>query len=88
MRKTSVGRQSAKPAFRESDFAGMRPQEQAELIGSLNQLSQQLAATRQLLRDLELGTPDADPLAPTALAVPGGMAPEPPSSDDDSAVPK
>lgn len=66
----------------------MRPQEQAELSGSLNQLSQQLAATRQLLRDLELGSPDADPLVPTALAVPGGKAPQPHSSDDDSAVSK
>jgi hypothetical protein len=39
--------------FRESDFAGMQPEEQAQLSGSLNQLSEQLASTRKALRDIE-----------------------------------
>lgn len=64
MRKKSMGRPTAGPAFRESDFAGRPPQEQAELSGSLNQLSQQLAATRQLLQDIEVGSPTPDAPAP------------------------
>jgi hypothetical protein len=54
MGKISVGRFGAKPPpFRESDFAGRPPQEQAKLSGSLNQLSEQLAATRKLLQEIE-----------------------------------
>lgn len=59
-----MGRPIAGPAFRESDFAGRPPQEQAELSGSLNQLSQQLAATRQLLQDIEVSSPTPDAPAP------------------------
>lgn len=53
MGKKTSGRHGGKPAFRESDFAGRPPQEQAELSGSLNHLSQQLAATRELLQAIE-----------------------------------
>ena len=31
----------------------MQPEEQAQLSGSLNQLSEQLASTREALRDIE-----------------------------------
>ncbi len=53
MGKKSIGRQGSNPAFRESDFAGRPPQEQADLSGSLNQLSQQIAASRKLLQDVQ-----------------------------------
>lgn len=72
MGKKTAGRHPAKPAFRESDFAGLAPQDQANLSGSLNQLSQQLAATRQLLQDIE-------------GAAPADNAPQGPSSHDDAA---
>lgn len=53
MGKKSIGRHGAKPVFRESDFAGRPPQEQAELSGALNHLSQQFAATLELLQAIE-----------------------------------
>jgi hypothetical protein len=52
MGKKTVLRAISKPAFRESDFAGRPPEEQAILSGSLNQLSQQIAASRQLLQEM------------------------------------
>ena len=77
-KKTTV-RHAAKPAFRESDFAGHTAREQADLSGSLNQLDQQLAATRKLLRDIEASVPAIVPLAvkPTQA----------PSTDDDPTTP-
>lgn len=78
MGKKTVGRHPAKPAFRESDFAGMAPRDQAELSGSLNQLSQQLAVTRKLLQDIEGSVP--------SVALPAEKTPQASSSDDDAAV--
>jgi hypothetical protein len=71
MGKKTAGRHPAKPAFRESDFAGMTAQDQANLSGSLNQLSLQLAATRKLLQDIEgavphIDTPENEPQAPSS----------------------
>jgi hypothetical protein len=46
--------------FRESDFAGMPPVDQAQLSGSLNHLSEQLAASRKMLLQIEAAPlPDA-----------------------------
>jgi hypothetical protein len=74
MGKKSFGRHGDKPAFRESDFAGRPPQEQAELSGSLNNLSQQIAASQELLQ-----TMDVTPLAGLAAAV---TLPTPSTSSD------
>lgn len=85
MGKKSVGRHGAKPAFRESDFAGRPPQEQADLSGSLNQLSQQLAATRRVLQALAVPEPPSQ--AAECPRPPDGAARQGHSSDDDTAVP-
>lgn len=54
MGKKTFGRYGPKPPqFRESDFAGRPPPEQAKLSGSLNYLSEQLAASRKLLQEME-----------------------------------
>lgn len=77
MGKKSIGRHGgAKPAFRESDFAGRPAQEQAELSGSLNNLSQQIAATRQLLQDIQVTSVAAvgEPAAPSSSAGGGNTA--------------
>jgi hypothetical protein len=69
MGKKSAGRHGAHPPpFRESDFAGRPPQEQARLSGSLNQLSDQLAATRKLLQEIETpaARPEGESTPPTA----------------------
>jgi hypothetical protein len=95
MGKKTFGRHDAKPAFRESDFAGKPAREQAELSGSLNQLSQQIVSTRQLLQEIEARTA---PLAPiVAMRTPDIESPVPPPldngaregepSDGDTAVP-
>jgi hypothetical protein len=73
MGKKSFGRHGDKPAFRESDFAGRPPQEQAELSGSLNNLSQQMAASQELLQTMDV-TPLV-PVAGLAAAVPAPAAP-------------
>lgn len=62
-------RSDAPPRFRESDFAGMAPQAQAELSGSLNHLSAQIASTRQLLQALR------EPAAQGAGAAAGFVGP-------------
>lgn len=94
MGKKLVGRHGAKLEFRESDFAGRPPQEQAKLSGSLNQLSLQLAATRQLLRDIEDRSPGPDAAAsrtgggtPSGTSSPSAGQPQhiAKSSDDDTA---
>ena len=79
MGKKTIGRHVAKPAFRESDFAGHTAREQADLSGSLNQLNQQLVATRKLLQDIEASSPTIAPLAETP--------PQTPASDDDPPAP-
>lgn len=56
--------------FRESDFAGMQPQDKTQLSGSLNRLSEQLANTRQLLQDIEKGASVVAPVAAVAPVVP------------------
>jgi hypothetical protein len=61
MGKKSPPRHHAKSEFRESDFAGMQPKDQAQLSGSLNRLSQELESTRQLLNSFER---EAVPTAP------------------------
>jgi hypothetical protein len=52
-KKASSKPLSAHLVFRESDFAGIKPEEQAQLSGSLNHLSAQLAFTRKVLQDIE-----------------------------------
>lgn len=87
-KKKSTSRDDAQPRFRESDFAGMAPQTQAELSGSLNQLSEQMAASRKLLQDM--GPPPVLP-TPSALSAPDPSAGSPPAdnppNDDDPPVP-
>jgi hypothetical protein len=76
-KKSSPPRPPIKTEFRESDFAGMPPHDKAQLSGSLNRLSEQLANTRQLLQDIEQGAPvvaKIDPLM--ALSPPEPAAPE------------
>lgn len=64
-KKSSASRPAGRIEFRESDFAGMPADDQAQLSGSLNHLSEQLAATRQLLQQIE-----RDPLPDTGGIVP------------------
>lgn len=65
VKKKPFTRPPGRPEFRESDFAGLTPNDQAQLSGSLNQLSEQLAATRQMLQQIEReGPPEVDPPAP------------------------
>jgi len=52
-KKASSKPLSGRLVFRESDFAGMQPEEQVQLSGSLNHLSAQLVFTRKVLQDLE-----------------------------------
>lgn len=84
MGKKSNDRHHAKHPFRESDFAGRPAQEQADLSGSLNQLSQQLAATRQLLREIEDRTALYEGEASLPPAPPAAALGQP--SDDDTPV--
>lgn len=80
MGKKSFRHGAEPPPFRESDFAGRPPQEQAKLSGSLNQLSDQLVATRKLLQEIEHrpAQVDRDSTPPSASgrndhpAMPGG----------------
>jgi hypothetical protein len=52
-KKTPSTRPDGRIEFRESDFAGMPPVDQAQLSGSLNHLSEQLATTRKMLLQIE-----------------------------------
>lgn len=81
MGKKTVGRHVTKPVFRESDFAGRPAEEQAQLSGSLNQLSDQMLSTRQALESIEnSGTPLPDVAQPSATdSTPPN--PEDPASD-------
>ncbi|MBX3622756.1 MAG: hypothetical protein KF891_22545 [Rhizobacter sp.] len=75
-------RLDAELTFRESDFAGMAPQTQAELSGSLNQLSEQIAATRKLLKDIGPGPVVPAPPQLPGVAIPGVPSPgESPTPD-------
>ncbi len=79
MKKKSPGRPPAKPLFRESDFAGHSRQEQADLSGSLNQLSRQLAESRKLLQEMQ---------ATAGLRMPGAPLPDaPPAGPDEPTEP-
>lgn len=65
VKKKPFTRPPGRIEFRESDFAGLTPNDQAQLSGSLNQLSEQLAASRQMLQKIEQDPPpDVDVPAP------------------------
>jgi hypothetical protein len=73
-KKSPPARPQGRLEFRESDFAGMAPNDQAQLSGSLNHLSEQLAATRLLLQQIE-----REPLPATpGIGADDGKAPSPP----------